>query len=55
MRYQEFDLTEDDLKLKIVYFRLQISNRSHASGDHFMLLPKWLWHLATQMLILKNH
>ena len=39
-RYQEFEVTEDDMKFGIEKFWPDIFSRTDASGDQFLILPK---------------
>ena len=40
IRYQELEVTEDNVKLRIDIFCQKIFSRTDVSGEHFVLLPK---------------
>ena len=58
IRYQEFEVTGDDLKLRIDKYWHKIFSRRDDSGDNFVVLPKngkiYLI-TATQIQMLKDH
>ena len=58
IRYQEFEVTDDDLKLRIDKYWHKIFSRRDDSGHNFVVLPKMVnvpYDFATQIQILKNH
>ena len=40
MRYQEIDLTNEDLEVRVDHFWHKIFNKTDKSGDNFIILPK---------------
>ena len=58
LRYQERELMNEDMEVRVDHFWNKIFRRTDVSGDKFIILPKMVkcaWHYVTEMLMLRDH